>query len=87
MKVLIFDTETSGLPPRLKKGQNIKDYLEVWPYLMQLTYIIYDLDKMIVNKIYNKYVDVPQTEIDTIKYQIEEKKKKLLSDKGKLKKK
>ena len=86
MKVLIFDTETSGLPPRIQKGQRIKDFLEVWPYLMQLTYIIYDLDTMTVDKIYNKYVDVPQTEIDKIQYQIEENKKKLLSNQEILKK-
>ena len=58
MKVLIFDTETSGLPPRIQKGQRIKDFLEVWPYLMQLTYIIYDLDTMSVDKIYNKLFTV-----------------------------
>ena len=80
MKVLIFDTETSGLPPRIQKGQTIKDFLEVWPYLMQLTYIIYDLDTMTVDKIYNKYVDVPQAEIDKIQYQIEDNKQKLLSN-------
>ena len=85
MKCLIFDTETTGLPPRIQTDQNIRDYLEVWPYLMQLTYIIYDLDTMTVDKIYNKYVDVPQTEIDRIQSQIEEKKKKLVSDKKLLK--
>ena len=85
MKCLIFDTETTGLPPRIQKDQNIRDYLEVWPYLMQLTYIIYDLDKQRVDKIYNKYVNVPHTEIDRIQSQIEEKKKKLVSDKNLLK--
>ena len=45
MKCLIFDTETTGLPPKIR-NQDIKDNLEDWPYLMQLTFIIYDLDTM-----------------------------------------
>ena len=70
MKCLIFDTETTGLPPKIR-DQDIKDNLEDWPYLMQLTFIIYDLDTMRVEIIFNKYVDIPSTELDKIQLEIE----------------
>ena len=41
MKVLVFDTETTGLPPfnRVPTKYNIKD----WPYIVQFSFIIYDI--------------------------------------------
>ena len=39
MKVLVFDTETTGLPER---GANINDKSK-WPYIIQLSYILYDM--------------------------------------------
>ena len=39
MKVLVFDTETTGLP---LKNANIYN-LDSWPYIVQLSYILYDL--------------------------------------------
>jgi len=39
MKVLVFDTETSGLQ---EKGASIYDKSK-WPYIIQLSYILYDL--------------------------------------------
>ena len=45
MKLIIFDTETTGLP----KTKNINiDYLYLWPYIVQFSYIIYDTE---INKI------------------------------------
>jgi len=41
MKVLVFDTETSGLP---KWGELIYN-TEAWPYIVQLSYILYDIDE------------------------------------------
>lgn len=41
MKVLVFDTETTGLP----KFKNSSIYkTDEWPYIMQLSYITYDMD-------------------------------------------
>lgn len=38
MKVLVFDTETTGLP----KGKNPSIYkTELWPHIIQLSYIVY----------------------------------------------
>ena len=39
MKVLIFDTETTGLP----EGKNPSIYeTQKWPHIIQLSYIVYD---------------------------------------------
>ena len=40
MKLLVFDTETTGLP---EKKATI-DELEKWPYIIQISYILYDTD-------------------------------------------
>jgi len=39
MKVLVFDTETTGLQ---EKSASIYDKSK-WPYIVQLSYILYDL--------------------------------------------
>jgi len=41
MKVLIFDTETTGLPKSRVINQ---DTLHLWPHIVQLSYIMYDDD-------------------------------------------
>jgi DNA polymerase III epsilon subunit-like protein len=71
MKVLVFDTETSGLPPQeamnnysLKykllsfNEEKWSNYLESWPELLQLTYFIYDDETGEVEKIYDNYVEI-----------------------------
>lgn len=42
MRVLIFDTETTGLP---KTKIISHDTLQDWPYIVQLSYIIYDTER------------------------------------------
>ena len=42
MKVLVFDTETTGLP---KNNPSIYQ-TDLWPYIVQLSYVIYDVDNM-----------------------------------------
>ena len=44
MKVLVFDTETTGLP---EKGASIYDNNK-WPHIIQLSYILYDLSTNLV---------------------------------------
>ena len=41
MRVLIFDTETTGLPLSKLLSQ---DTLHLWPHIVQFSYIIYDTD-------------------------------------------
>lgn len=40
MKLLVFDTETTGLP---EKGAKINE-INKWPYIIQLSYILYDTE-------------------------------------------
>ena len=50
MSILVFDTETTGLPQfRVSPNNN---NISTWPYIVQLSYILYDTDK---NKIINTY--------------------------------
>ncbi len=46
MKVIIFDTETTGLPKRSKDNKSPSIYdTTSWPYIIQLSYILYDNEK------------------------------------------
>ena len=52
MKVLVFDTETTGLPKRTEDGKSPSIYkTTMWPHIIQLSYILYDTEKhkMLVN--------------------------------------
>lgn len=40
MKVLVFDTETTGLPPRNKKFKNTKEMYLNYPHIVQLSWIL-----------------------------------------------
>lgn len=42
MKLLIFDTETTGLPPN--RNTSILS-IEQWPYIVQISYLLYDTEK------------------------------------------
>tara|TARA_Y100000592_G_scaffold45567_1_gene72304 strand:+ start:4022 stop:4678 length:657 start_codon:yes stop_codon:yes gene_type:complete len=41
MKILVFDTETTGLPS--ERNASIRDVTK-WPHIIQLSYILYDVD-------------------------------------------
>ena len=75
-KILVFDTETTGLPERrhasfVKQKEHerslLKDIslwsnsIEKYPSIIQLAYILYDTDNPSDSKIYNKYIDIPET--------------------------
>lgn len=52
MKVLVFDTETTGLPKRNEKGGSPSIYdSKSWPHIIQLSYILYDTEsnKILIN--------------------------------------
>lgn len=40
MKFLVFDTETTGLP----KMKLLKETVEFWPYMVQFSFILFDID-------------------------------------------
>jgi DNA polymerase III epsilon subunit-like protein len=60
MKVLVFDTETSGLP---EKEASIYDKSK-WPYIIQLSYILYDLSNN-SSLITNNYIKIDESVIIT----------------------
>ncbi len=47
MKIMVFDTETTGLPKSKIMNQ---DTLHHWPHIVQLSYLIYDISNNQINK-------------------------------------
>lgn len=54
MKVLVFDTETNGLPE--DKFESIFN-VDKFPYIMQISYILYDDESFNIIKVGDKYVN------------------------------
>ena len=60
-RVLVFDTETSGLmPKRPRKGEAFPPN-ESYPYIMQLSYIVYNVLTNKIEEIVDEYVRIPDT--------------------------
>tara|TARA_B110001450_G_scaffold254809_1_gene280945 strand:- start:21551 stop:22216 length:666 start_codon:yes stop_codon:yes gene_type:complete len=78
MKILVFDTETTGLPT---KGASIYE-LNKWPYIIQLSYIYYDLstNKITIKDNYIKISD--SVKIEEESYNIHKISKDILNEKG-----
>ena len=57
MKILIFDTETTGLPPKSKTLKN--EELHLWPYVVQFSYIVYDTNTHRIIKIKDDIIHIP----------------------------
>tara|TARA_Y100001970_G_scaffold248887_2_gene318882 strand:+ start:2050 stop:2682 length:633 start_codon:yes stop_codon:yes gene_type:complete len=55
MKILVFDTETTGLP--IEKNPSIYE-TNKWPYILQLSYVIYDLKFNNIVKKFDKYINI-----------------------------
>ena len=59
----MFDVETTGLLP--KKGQEVP--IEELPYVIQLSYVIFETSNWRVSKEFNQYINIPQhVEISSI---------------------
>jgi DNA polymerase III epsilon subunit-like protein len=56
-KILIFDTETTGLPKSYTINYNV---LNLWPYIVQFSYIIYDCESKCLIKIKDNIIQVPK---------------------------
>ena len=56
MKILVFDTETTGLP----EGRNpsIRE-TKKWPHMIQLSYILYDTEKNVMLECVDEIVKLP----------------------------
>jgi DNA polymerase III epsilon subunit-like protein len=55
MRVLVFDTETSGLPKSKIINQST---LHLWPFIVQFSYIIFNNDSKNIEKIQDKIIKV-----------------------------
>jgi DNA polymerase III epsilon subunit-like protein len=55
MKVLVFDTETTGLPK--EKNASIYDS-SMWPHIIQLSYIVYDSDANDLVELVDDYINI-----------------------------
>ncbi len=68
MRILIFDTETTGLPPKsgitdqqLLTFSQLHCWNEVihkWPYILQLSYIVFDTESNTIEKTVNQYINI-----------------------------
>jgi DNA polymerase III epsilon subunit-like protein len=56
MLVLVFDTETTGLP---KTKIINKDVLHLWPYIVQFSYIIFDTESKTLIKMKDCIIRIP----------------------------
>tara|TARA_Y100000389_G_C17463130_1_gene523309 strand:+ start:95 stop:724 length:630 start_codon:yes stop_codon:yes gene_type:complete len=57
MIILVFDTETTGLPER---NASIKD-TEKWPYIIQLSFVCFDVSSNNIIKKYDNYIKIKGT--------------------------
>ena len=55
-RVLVFDVETTGLLP--KKGEEVP--MEELPYIIQLSYVIFETSNWRVSKEFNQYINIPE---------------------------
>ena len=58
MRVLVFDTETTGLP----KTKILNKYmLDLWPHIVQFSYIIFDTESNTIIKLKDCIIKVPDS--------------------------
>jgi len=57
-RVLIFDTETTGLVPKTDHQKRLYPALEEYPYMLQLCFVIYNLDTESIEQEYTEYIRV-----------------------------
>ena len=55
MKVLVFDTETTGLP--VERNPSIYD-TQKWPHIIQLSYIVYDSETNEILTVEDDYINI-----------------------------
>lgn len=57
MRILVFDTETTGLPKSRTLDQA---NLHLWPHIVQFSYIVYDISSNIIVKIVDELIKLPE---------------------------
>jgi DNA polymerase III epsilon subunit-like protein len=64
MIAIIFDTETTGLPVGF--NPSIYEFVK-WPNIIQLSYIVYDIEKQSIIHVYDTIIKVPNDAVVTEK--------------------
>jgi energy-coupling factor transporter ATP-binding protein EcfA2 len=64
MKVLVFDTETTGLPPN-NREINVNT-IHTWPHIVQFSYVMYDDVTNRVLKIFDTIVRLPENVVMSV---------------------
>jgi len=62
MLVLVFDTETTGLPPRTPRGAPtppIEELAATWPYIVQLSGLLFDTKEKKVVDMFDHIIKLP----------------------------
>jgi DNA polymerase III epsilon subunit-like protein len=59
IRVLVLDTETTGKLPKHRKGTPFPPS-EAYPYITQISWIIYNVERDFVEETFDTYINVPQ---------------------------
>ena len=59
MKIIVYDTETTGLLPKKTNTSPCLENVTDYPYIVQLSYIVYDIETNTVIKIYDQIISIP----------------------------
>jgi DNA polymerase-3 subunit epsilon len=58
MKVIVFDTETTGLPKKSGMAPQLEEE-SYYPHIVQFSYIVYDIEVNTIIKIYDQIITIP----------------------------
>jgi len=58
--ILVFDVETTGLLPKKERGSPIEPTIEMYPFIIQLSFVLYDIIEGCIVRSYNSYVKIPE---------------------------
>ena len=60
MKIIVFDTETTGLMPKHRPGTPFPP-MEAYPHILQLSWIVYNVSTNQIEETVDEYVKIPRT--------------------------
>jgi len=59
-RIMVFDTETTGLMPKHKAGTPFPP-IEAYPHIMQLSWIVYNVSANEIEEVVDEYVRIPDS--------------------------
>jgi DNA polymerase-3 subunit alpha len=59
--ILVFDVETTGLIPKIKRGSTEKVPIESYPYIIQFSFALYDLIESNMVMRCDSYIKIPES--------------------------